>query len=645
MFTESLFAETGTKIDPLTQIIFVSDYFIEDYVGGAELTSQALINESPYKVAKVHSKDVTIEMLEQHHKLFWIFGNFSELNSNLIPTIIANMRYSILEYDFKYCRFRSPEKHESVTHSPCQCHQELNGKVVSAFYHGAQSLWWMSEKQMDKYIDLFPFLARNDNFVLSSVFDKQTLLKFKLLRNQIANTGSWTKNDSWITCGSNSWIKGAEKAVEFCKERNLNHQVIWNVPYDKMLEIFAESKGYVYLPPGSDTCPRQVIEAKLLGCELELNENVLHANEEWFDTKDLSLIESYLYAAPGIFWNGIKRSIDHVPAVSGYLTTYNCEKQKYPYKQCIESLLSFCDEVCILDGGSNDGTWEFLQKISQSESKVKIKQTLRDWTDLRASVFDGEQKALAREMCTKEFCVQMDADEVMGDGDGQKIIDICVKFPKAADLLALPVIEFWGKEKKKVRLDIGPWKWRVSRNDHDITHGIPGPLRAFDDQGKMYSLRGSDGCDYISKSTLEIIPCMNFYSQDVDVIRRNAMIEHKESVEQYNEWFNAVIEQLPTVFHYSWVDFERKIRLYRDTWQKHWLSLWNLNIEDTKENNMFFDCPWSEVTDEMIKNLVVELEKTSGHVFHTKFNGEFLPHVSIRRDEPKIMQNVESKVP
>jgi len=122
------------------EIVWVSDLFVEDYVGGAELTSEALIETSPFTIHKLHSKDVTMQLLEQGQHKFWIFGNFSALDLNLIPAIVANMKYSVIEYDYKFCQHRSPEKHEKVTGSPCDCHEQMHGKLIAGFYRGARHL-------------------------------------------------------------------------------------------------------------------------------------------------------------------------------------------------------------------------------------------------------------------------------------------------------------------------------------------------------------------------------------------------------------------------------------------------------------------------------------------------------------------------
>ena len=172
------------SFDPETRFVFVSDMFVENYVGGAELTSQALIDSCPLPIEKIHSKDVDLQALEAGHDKFWIFGNFSAMNMELIPTIVANMEYSVLEYDYKYCKYRSVEKHKMAEQKDCDCQNDMHGKMISAFYHGAKSLWWMSEDQMNRYHSAFPFLSEKDNVVLSSVFDDHFFYNMKLLREK-----------------------------------------------------------------------------------------------------------------------------------------------------------------------------------------------------------------------------------------------------------------------------------------------------------------------------------------------------------------------------------------------------------------------------------------------------------------------------
>ena len=114
-----------------------------------------------------------------------------------------------------------------------------------------------------------------------------------------------------------------------------------------------------------------VIEAKVLGCKLHLNENVQHAKEIWFETEDMLDTESYLFAARSRFWNALQATMSWTPKISGYTTTRNCISQKYPYEEAIQSMLDFSDEVVVVDGGSDDGTWERLESWSKEEERLK----------------------------------------------------------------------------------------------------------------------------------------------------------------------------------------------------------------------------------------------------------------------------------
>ena len=632
MTKDPVFINPNQVIKNDVDVIFVADLFSDEYLGGAELTTDSLVEVSPLKIQKLHSKNVNLASLQQGKNKHWIFGNFAQLNPELIPTIVANINYSILEYDYKFCKFRSPEKHAIATGSPCDCHDQLNGKLVSAFFYGASSLWWMSEKQKQRYLELFPFLSEKDNIVLSSVFSPKILGTLQWLRSQ----AQISERKGWIVLGSESWVKGFDAAKSWCEDNKKDYEIVWNLPYDQVLDKLAHAEGFVYLPPGADTCPRMVIEAKLLGCKLELNDNVQHVSESWFATDDLDSISDYLLSSPQVFWTAMKTIINYRPRISGYTTTYNCIKNEYPFESSVRSMLQFCDEVCVADAGSDDGTWEKLMSWSKEEPRLLVAKHSIDWSCPRfAYESDGKLKAKARAMCTGDFCWQMDSDEIVHEVDVPKILDLASKLPKSIDIVSLPVIEYWGGP-EKVRIDIQPWKWRLSRNKSHITHGIPAHLRMQDEKGKTYAAQGTDGCDMIDKETGTILQHVTFHNQETENLRLAALSGDPEKLQQYQAWFNSVIEALPGVHHYSWYDMERKIRNYRDHWSKFWSSLYNLPFEDTSQSNVMFDSPWSQVTNEMIASRASEFkEKLGGWIWHKKWDGVTkTPHITVNRSEP-----------
>jgi len=279
-FFNSQFHKKTISIPEDCEVVCVADLFAEEYTGGAELTTEALIKSSPFKIFKLHSKNVSLDLLEKGQNKFWIFFNYSQMNLELIPSIAANMNYSIVEYDYKICQYRSPGKHIAATGN-CDCSENegMHAKLIATFMAGSKSNWFMSEKQHDYYQKKLPFISEKPAVVLSSVFDDETFATIKILRENYKGK----KNNKFLIQSSESWIKGTEDCIQYAEKNKLEYEIISGLSYGDMLEKLAQSKGLIFMPRADDTCPRIVLEASLLGCKLILNEHVGHQSEEWFE--------------------------------------------------------------------------------------------------------------------------------------------------------------------------------------------------------------------------------------------------------------------------------------------------------------------------------------------------------------------------
>lgn len=608
----------------MNKIVFVSDYFHDQLIGGAELTTQALIEASPFEVIRVNSSMVSMELLQRFQDHFWIFGNFQNMKHELVPSIAANLKYAIVEYDYKFCKFRSIEKHKHATEEDCNCHDTALGKIISSFYYAADRIFWMSTKQEQVFLDRFPFLEMHGR-VLGSVFSKEDLKLLSFLKDSQNTT-------EWLVQKSDSWIKGTEDAEAWCKENNLDYELFHSLSRNQLLNKMNQAKGFCFLPKGGDTCPRVVIEAKVLGCELHINRNVQMADEAWFSHGTPDSILAHLEALPERFWNDIKVKMDITSTIGAYTTTYNCISQGYPFEQCIESLLSNFDDVVVVDAGSTDGTWEKLQEIEG----VRAFQHKVDFEHPRWAIHsDGDLKTVARKYLDTDWCWQMDVDEVIHPNQRDRIQKFLQDSPKSVDLIALPVVEYWG-DKGKVRIDVNPWKWRVSRNIDGIIHGIPAELRLKDEDGNLYASHGTDSCDYVWEDEFKRVPFGTFYDEKAHELRSQALIGTPGYLEGYERWVAQIENMLPTVYHYSWYDIERKITSYKTHWAKFWKSMYNLDTEDTAENNVCFDKPWSDVTEDDIKILAQRLEEErGGHIFHEKIDwSKKVPWIELTKSGP-----------
>ena len=199
-----------------SDVVFVADMFLEEYGGGAERTTEALFEMSPYKICKIKSNQVTQESIQQGASKFWVFFNYREMDHNLIPLIVANCHYAIIEYDYKFCQYRSIDLHKRETGNNCDCHDQQLGKIISAFLHGSEHIFWMSKCQSEIYHERFPFLKENKQTVLSSIFSIGDLEYIERLRKAREENG-WSKNH-WAVIDGNSWIKGVEESIKAVDE-------------------------------------------------------------------------------------------------------------------------------------------------------------------------------------------------------------------------------------------------------------------------------------------------------------------------------------------------------------------------------------------------------------------------------------------
>jgi hypothetical protein len=287
-------------------VVFVSDLSVTDYQGGAELTTDAIMKKAPCKTFFVHSQSLTVDMLDKYKDRHWVICNFTQCEASALSHLATGgFQYSVIEYDYKYCMFRSEVLHQKQTGQPCDCPLRPHGILVEKLYAGAQRIFWMSEAQKEHFLSRIPALIfgpPEQHVVLSSVFSDEALDTILGLREVHTDAVAKLPVKIWAVQGSQNWIKGTEDAVKWCAEQKMPVKVLGQQTYDKFLVDLAKSSGLVFRPLDFDTCPRIVIEAKLMGLDLELNDNVQHKNEPWF-TGTVEDTVSYLRSRGAHFWS------------------------------------------------------------------------------------------------------------------------------------------------------------------------------------------------------------------------------------------------------------------------------------------------------------------------------------------------------
>ena len=281
---------------PEAEYIFISDAFEQQFPGGAEKSLQTLVESCPSSNIMINSSRLTEQLLEHYKDSKWIFGNMTYMNFDFFPKLVEkNIQYSFIEFDYKYCKHRNPALYKFVEGEECEYSETDLGKKISNFIKGANSVFFMSEKQKELYVEHLPETSKANLHVLSSLFGDDFFEYIEKL-----NEKKYEK-DKWVVLGSDSWVKGVTESEEWCKENEMEYEIIQGLNSIEFLKKLANSEGICFKPTGLDTCPRFVIEAKLLGCELELNENVQHTEEQWFNSSTEDMV-THLKTRKDFFW-------------------------------------------------------------------------------------------------------------------------------------------------------------------------------------------------------------------------------------------------------------------------------------------------------------------------------------------------------
>lgn len=352
-----------------------------------------------------------------------------------------------------------------------------------------------------------------------------------------------------------------------------------------------------------------------------------HIAENFSIEKMNVLVKDVLSKDPAL---SVERKVDG-KKISGYTTVLNAKSMDYPYIESIKSMLGFCDEVVVVDGGSKDGTVEEIQALNDE----RVKLIIREWNPADGVVaIDGEQKQFARMQCSGDFLWQQDADEVVHEEDYAKIKQLVEDFPPAVDVISLPVIELWAGV-DNVRCDRHTWKWRLSRNNPFIGHGVNKYARVMKD-GKMKIKKAmSDSCEYIDLQTGEFVSHRGHYTHETELARRT-------NPEKYAEICNKDFNNYPSIFHYSLANIPRKVRNYRDFWSKFWNDMY----DEPVEQQYFKGKKMEDVTEEDVisesKAIIAQGDpelafyKHSVEV-HGKQYGDKVPIFKLNRTHPSVM--------
>ena len=115
--------------------------------------------------------------------------------------------------------------------------------------------------------------------------------------------------------------------------------------------------------------------------------------------------------------------------ISGFTLVRNGVKFDYPFIESMKSLLPLVDELVVNVGYGDDDTLEQVQKFARDAGQGKVlvfesEWPLNDPEKRKSGLILSEQTNLALDRCQYDWCIYLQADEVLHEEDYPKIQEI-----------------------------------------------------------------------------------------------------------------------------------------------------------------------------------------------------------------------------
>jgi len=251
------------------KIIYISDYFVEHVLGGAEINDSVLLTEVlEANIERVQSHMVDLKFLKNNINNLFIISNFIYLSKDCKEYIQANCKYIIYEHDHKYLISRNPGLFENF--------KAPSDEIVHlGFYTNALKV--IAQSAFHKEIIEKNLNIKNVFSLGGNLWSKQSLELLEKLSQK-------PKNNTCSIMNSNIAHKNTRDAIKFCKLKNIPYVLIQSASYEEFLSLLSQNNQFAFFPKTPETFSRVTIEARMLGVKVFTNKLVGATYEPWFQS-------------------------------------------------------------------------------------------------------------------------------------------------------------------------------------------------------------------------------------------------------------------------------------------------------------------------------------------------------------------------
>ena len=132
------------------------------------------------------------------------------------------------------------------------------------------------------------------------------------------------------------------------------------------------------------------------------------------------------------------------PSISGFSFVRNAIRYDFPLRESLLSLQPLCDELVVAVGASDDDTLGLVRSLD--DGRMKIIETVWDDSLREGGRVLAQQTDIALAACTGDWCVYLQADEVLHEDDASRLraaIDAADR-DESVEALLMRYLHFYG---------------------------------------------------------------------------------------------------------------------------------------------------------------------------------------------------------
>ena len=260
------------------KIILISDFFIDDFVGGAALNDEEIYKllSERFDAYKIKSRYLYEGFIQENLDSFFVISNFFGINPSIRNLIEKNCKYILYCHDYKFVQHTNPAVYPNQIVPP----KDL---INVDFHKAAHKIVCQTQFQKDIYDKNLKCPDKTVSFS-GNLWSEEHL-------DLLENLSKTEKNEKYAIINSPYPQEGVKESVEFCEQEKMQYDIIEDPDYEKFLEKLSNYSHLVFFPSTPETCCRLVLEAKMMGIKIITNNLVGCTYEPWYVKEGKDMID------------------------------------------------------------------------------------------------------------------------------------------------------------------------------------------------------------------------------------------------------------------------------------------------------------------------------------------------------------------